>query len=122
LPFTIRVHLGDVRSRFIAKGRAGRGYRAVARNGRVLLASSLPLPELTGAEMRVRFQVWHRVILPGEPPQAWGLLLCAGSARDRSAQDDARGIYRAHLVKQLRETDDLGVDVGGGLSLAFRRV
>ncbi|HEV2949452.1 MAG TPA: hypothetical protein VGX70_18900, partial [Gemmataceae bacterium] len=35
--------LGDLRPRFIPKGQIGHGYRAIARNGRVLLASTQPL-------------------------------------------------------------------------------
>ena len=38
-PILLRVRCCDVRPVFLPKGRVGRHYRAVARNGRVLLAS-----------------------------------------------------------------------------------
>jgi hypothetical protein len=121
LPFTIRVVLGDVRRRFIPKGPAGRGYRAVARNGRVLLASPLPLAGLVDLEVRLRFQVWHRAILPGDPPEPYGVLLCVTAALTRDGRRNENGLYRAQFVKQLEESCELTLEVGGGLSLAFRR-
>src|SRR5260370_35938255 len=67
--------LCDLRPRFIPKGRIGRGYRAIARNGRVLLTSRLPLEALVGREAVIRLQPWRKIILPGEKPQVYGILL-----------------------------------------------
>src|ERR1700720_2123211 len=70
------AQLCDLRPRFLDKGRVGRGHRAVARNGHILLASDMPLGDLVGQVAKVRVQTWHRAILPGDEPEAYGLLLC----------------------------------------------
>jgi hypothetical protein len=119
LPFTIRVILGDLRVRFLAKGRAGRGHRAVARNGRVLLASQVPIEELVDTEVRLRFQVWHRRFLPGAPAEPWGILLCTAPVNSQASGGSEDVIRRARLAKQLGSADDLGLEVGGGLIVAF---
>src|SRR5262245_62037945 len=75
-PLVLHPALCDLRPRFLAKGQVGRGGRAVARNGRVLLAADRPLPELAGRAAHVRLQTWHRALLPGDPPEPHGILLC----------------------------------------------
>jgi hypothetical protein len=119
LPVTIRVILCDMSTRFIAKGRAGCGYRAVARNGRVLLATPLPLTDLANQEVRVRFQVWHRAILEGDGPEPYGVLLCVRMPLAHGATRNEEAIYRAHLVHDPAESSVLRLEVGGGMSLAF---
>src|SRR2546430_462650 len=54
-----RAILCDLRPRFIPKCRVGRGYRAVARNGRILLASNMPMDLLIECEANVRLQPWR---------------------------------------------------------------
>src|SRR5439155_11412891 len=76
-PLILTAQLCDLRCRFIPKGRIGRSHHAIARNGRVLLASDQPLAELAGVVARVRLQTWHKAILPGEAAELWGILLCA---------------------------------------------
>ena len=115
LPLTLTAVLCDLRPRFLAKGKAGRGYRAVARNGRILLACDQPLVDLIDREARVRFQVWHRALLPGDRPEPYGLLVCIDS-RYRTAPDR---LYHTRLVKSGESAADLILDVGGGLELAF---
>src|SRR6516162_661200 len=78
-PLSVCAILCDLRPRFIAKGRVGAGYRAIARNGRILLASRQPLDELVGRAALIRFQTWHRTILPNEAPETYGVLMCASS-------------------------------------------
>ena len=68
-PLSFVAVLCDLRPRFLPKGQVGRGYRAIARNGRVLLASPLPLPAWIGQVGRLRLQTWHKAILPGESPR-----------------------------------------------------
>ena len=116
LPLSLAARWCDVRSRFIPKGRVGRGERAVARNGRVLLAGDRPLAELAGCAVRVRVQVWHKVILPGRPPEPFGLLLCV-----RGRDDVAGPLYETRLSERPGEAFDLALDVGGGRVLEFRR-
>src|SRR5947209_19911878 len=76
-PVVLIARMCDLRPRFLAKGQIGRGYRAIARNGRILLASDVPLPQLDGVVVSVRVQTWHRTILPGDPAEPYGLLLSA---------------------------------------------
>ena len=115
-PLSVSVLLCDLRPRFLAKGQAGRGHRAIARNGRVLLASDRPLADLSGRCARLRLQTWHRAILPGDRPKAYGLLLCVRSIRDEDPEFEAR------LVRRPEASGDLALDVGGGVVLDFRRL
>src|SRR5947199_10831558 len=73
----LRAVLCDLRPRFISKCRVGRGYRAVARNGRILLASNMPMESLVDREAQIRLQPWRKVILPGERPETYGILIYA---------------------------------------------
>src|SRR5262245_8133004 len=76
-PLTLCSVLCDLQTRFISKCRVSRGWRSVARNGRVLLCSDLPLANLGGNAALVRLQTWHRALLPGDAPQPYGILLHA---------------------------------------------
>src|SRR5437879_5694614 len=110
----------DVRPRFIPKCRVGRGYRAVARNGRVLLASNVPLDLLIERETEIRLQPWRKVILPGERPETYGVLMCARCPDpDHRSGLESEAIYRSCLVSEPQSTADLAVDVGGGMVLVF---
>jgi hypothetical protein len=116
-PLILEARLCDLRPRLLAKGRAGRGYRAIARNGRVLVASDRPLEELRGRISQVRLQTWHRAILAGDPCEPYGILVCIRSGRDHSGQPP----YETQLIRAGDCPFDLGLDVGGGTSLVFRR-
>jgi hypothetical protein len=118
LPVSLDVYLCDLRSRFLYKGRAGRGHRYVARNGRVLLATQHPLEEWVDRLSRVRLQPWRRAILPGDRPEPYGILLWIGAI---AATKRRRAVYRAQLVKPHDGVVDLALDVGGGLVLEFKR-
>jgi hypothetical protein len=130
-PLTLRAQLCDLRPRFLPKGAVGRGdplarapaeavsrrgYRAVARNGRVLLASDQPVTELAGRIAEVRLQTWHRIILPGDPPMPYGILLCI-----RCSESAADPEYVTRLARRGEGPADLELDVGGGLVLQFQR-
>jgi hypothetical protein len=117
-PLSFGAVLCDLRPRFLPKCRVGRGYRAVARNGRVLLASDLPLDELTGRAARVRLQTWHRAILAGDTPEPYGLLVCVRCLGE--GEEPPR--YGTRLVQIPEEPFDLALDVGGGLVLEIRRI
>jgi hypothetical protein len=117
-PLSLCVLLGDLRPRFLAKGQAGRGYRAVARNGRVLLAGDRPLADLAGRCVRLRLQTWHRTVLPGDRPKPHGLLLCVRSAAGQGPEFEARLARHGDGSADLA----LALDVGGGQALHFRRL
>ena len=109
-----------LRHRFIPKCRVGRGYRAVARNGRVLLASNVPMESFIEREAQIRLQPWRKVILPGERPETYGVLMCARcSDPDHRSGLESQAIYRSCLVSEPPSTADLAVDVGGGMVLVL---
>jgi hypothetical protein len=117
-PLVLTVRFGDLRPRFLPKERVGQGYRALARNGRILLASDVPVTELPGRVAAVRLQTWHRTVLPGDASQVYGLLLCV-----RAAKAGATACLSAELIRldSGRETGgDLLLYVGGLMALAFR--
>jgi hypothetical protein len=118
LPLVLSARLCDLRPRFLPKGRVGRGYRAVARNGRVLLASDVAVEELCGRFGSVRLQTWHKVILPGDFPTPYGLLLCI-----RLIPEPKGRLYHTRLAERTLEWHEavshLRLDVGGGMVLDF---
>jgi hypothetical protein len=115
-PLTLSARLCDLRPRFIAKGCVGRTHRAIARNGRVLLASEFPLSELDGKGVQVRFQTWHKAILAGDVPKPYGILLVVRVLSNSSLP------FVARLVPASAEPCDFAINVGGGSRLEFRRV
>src|SRR6266478_6195002 len=117
-----RAILGDLRPRFIPKGQIGRGYRAIARNGRVLLTSRYPLDELIGREADIRLQAWRKVILPGEKPEIFGVLICVRGFEDSSFLNRSQ----KHEIFHVRLSDDaasaeITLDVGGGSTLVLEK-
>jgi hypothetical protein len=107
--------LCDLRPRFIPKGRAGKGWRAVSRNGRVLLCSDLPPGDLAGRTALVRLQTWHKAILPGDAPTPFGILLVV-----RTQEQPRDGpLWKCRLAKAGEADGGLLLDVGGGMRLAF---
>jgi hypothetical protein len=115
-PLIFSARMCDLRPRFLPKGRAGRGYRAIARNGRILLASEVDLPEVADRTVRVRVQTWHRAILPDDPLEPYGLLLCVRC-------EEVRAEYEARLVRWgQKEKSALTIEVGGGMGLQFQLI
>jgi hypothetical protein len=112
---SFHVHLCDLRLRFIPKCRVGKGYRAVSRNGKVLLVSRRSLDELTGRDVCVRFQTWQRSILPGEPAAPFGILMCVFPADEGAVVS-----HVARLCAVSEQVAELVLEVGGGQILEFR--
>lgn len=117
-PVRLAVRLGEMRPAFLAKGRAGRGHRAVSRNGRVLLASDRPLAGLVGRVARLRMQTWHLRLLPGDPATVHGVLLYVEAADNA----DTLPAFDVRLCRSGQGNAELALDVGGRLMLAFRRL
>jgi hypothetical protein len=118
LPLTLRVQLDDVRPRFIPKCQVGGGYRAIARSGRVLLASDRALTDLIGQDLRLRIGIWHRAILTGDRPEPYGLLLIVRAAVGPMNEP----LFSGRLMAGHVDSADLALDVGGGQSLVFFRI
>jgi hypothetical protein len=114
--------LCDLSPRFIPKCRVGRGYRAVSRNGRVLLASNVPMESLMGCEVDIRLQLWRKIILPGDTPEVYGVLMCARgpeAGRPGLAQEITNMPLQSQLMRNYPGPFELAVDVGGGMMLVF---
>jgi hypothetical protein len=109
----LRVVLCRLRPALISKGRVGKHHRAVARNGRVLLASALALDELEGQEVTLRVAPWHRRVLPGDAPRPEGVLLCAWPGRPAPAVRDAQALHRAVVAGAADPAGVLHIDLGG---------
>jgi hypothetical protein len=118
LPLVLTARLSDLRPRFLPKGRVGKSYRAVARNGRVLLASPVPVEALSGQLFSVRLQIWHKAILPGDLPSPYGLLLCIRAiTQPPETSLQTRLIPRGFAGNETASA--LRLDVGGGMVLEF---
>ncbi len=115
-PLSLWARLCDLRPRFLVKDRVGPGCRAVARNGRVLLASDRPLEAAIGQLARVRLQTWHRAILPGDVAQPYGILLCVRGI----ARGGLPTVYETSIQQIPVPPTALGIDLGGGRVLVFR--
>jgi hypothetical protein len=117
-PILLHAVCCDLRPAFLPKARVGLHHRAVARNGRVLLASDRALADLPGRAARMRLQTWHKAVLPGANPEPHGILLCV-----RTTDPPAAPPYEAHLTRQpCDERLALSLDVGGLRFLVFRPV
>jgi hypothetical protein len=114
-PVTLSACFGELRSRFIPKGRVGRGHRAIARNGRVLLASDRPVEDLAGRTGQVRVQIWNKRILPQDTPEPYGLLICVRTDRPT----EATSALVARLTADGTSRGELILEVGGGTVLEF---
>jgi hypothetical protein len=117
-PLRLDARICDLRPRFLPKDRVGQGYRAIARNGRVLLATDRPLTECVDLPARVRLQTWHRAILPGDRAEPFGLLLCIRSLSPSAP----RPTYTTRLVTMPDPSCRLALDLGGRLVLEFQRI
>lgn len=118
LPLCFPTLICDLRPRFLAKGRVGRGYRAIARNGRVLLATDRPLAAWVDQPGQVRLQTWHRAILPGDCARPYGILLVLRSSPFSASMPR----YTTRLVGVPDLSCALALDLGGGLVLEFRQL
>jgi hypothetical protein len=116
-PCTLDVRLCDLRPRFRVKQTLRSGCRAIARNGRVLLCADRPLEELPGTSARLRLQTWHRVVLPGDAAEPYGILLCVRGTDDKTRFTPGIALT---LCREAEAMGALRVEVGGGLYLDFR--
>lgn len=116
-PLRLFVRLGDLGPAFLPKGQVGRHFRAIARNGRVLLASDLPATAWAGRCARARLQTWHKVILPGSPPEPYGILMCLWTLKDAASER----FYEGHLQQAADASLPLCLELGGRRWLGFRR-
>lgn len=72
----LNVKLPPLGPAFIPKGKVGRHFKSISRNGLVILMSTFPprdVPNSTAVHLRVA--VWHRSHLQDDPAMAYGLLL-----------------------------------------------
>jgi hypothetical protein len=106
---SLPVALCALRPALIPKGQVGRHHRAVSRNGRVLLASALPVDALVGRRVQLRVAPWHRRLLPADPLTVHGVLLCAWA----EPSEPEPQCYRAALAGEPLPGGALFLDLGG---------
>lgn len=116
-PLCLRALACGLSNVFRIKPSETRGYRAVARNGRVLVASRLPLNDLKDRTVSLRIQTWNRRILPGDAAQPWGIVVCIG---DELKHSDPSGRYRMSVLAQPPVDAALHIELGGRKWLEFR--
>jgi hypothetical protein len=114
-PLCLRVVSCGLGNVFRIKPSETRGYRAVARNGRVLVATRLPLTDLKDRTVTLRIQTWNRRILTGDPARPWGILLCIEDV----VKHDARPHDRVSVLSQPPANAALHIELGGRRWLAF---
>jgi hypothetical protein len=118
-PFTMHARLGDLRPRFRVKEILRGGCRAIARDGRVLLCLDRPLEDLSGLHVCLRLQTWHRMILPGEAAEPFGVLV---SVRGVDARQNLAPLFTGDLRHRSEAQGELRLEVGGGMVLDFIRI
>ncbi|HYT89305.1 MAG TPA: hypothetical protein VEL76_11420 [Gemmataceae bacterium] len=107
---TVTAVFCELRPAFLSKGQVGQHYRAIARNGRVLLASAWPLDALAGRTVQLQVTIWHRRILPADPPEPYGILLGVWREPTNSI---SKVTYRAIVAAAPAPDGKLHLDLGG---------
>lgn len=118
-PVLLDVELCSLNGAFIPKGRVGRHYRAISRNGLILLLSPQPLNNYQDSLVQLRMSVWHRASLPGQTPSPWGILLCV---RDRHFPPDEKptqSLLKATLAPARHPSAKIALDLGGERFINF---
>jgi hypothetical protein len=98
---------------FIPKGKVGRHFKSISRNGLVILMSTFPprdVPNSTAVHLRVA--VWHRSHLQNDPAMAYGLLLHAQPLQGISTHSRERR-YRAEVTASHSSDAALSLELGG---------
>jgi hypothetical protein len=113
------VRLPPLGPAFIAKGKIGRHFKSISRNGLILSMSTIPLRELSDSvPIRLRLAVWHRWHAQNEPATPYGLLLHARPLQITSAQSRER-LARAEVAKSHSTDASLSLELGGERFLVF---
>lgn len=116
---SIETTLPPLSPAFLPKGQMGRHFRAVSRNGQVLLMSPQPLGEMEHRRVRLRVSIWHRAHLPREAPGPWGLLLFARALEVSAGPGVQFPVLAAALGGAHACEAALSVELGGGRFLNF---
>lgn len=98
---------------FIPKGRVGRHFKFISRNGLILMMSAVPLKELAeSASVQLRLSIWHSSHLPSKPALPYGLLLHARPLQTISTQS-RESRYRAEVTASHSTDAPLSLELGG---------
>jgi hypothetical protein len=117
---TLNAVLCPLGRAFIDKGKIGKHYRSISRNGLVLLMSRHSVEELENAAIRVRFSIWHQSHLRGERATPRGILLCANIPEAASREGDQMGDFmRTVVARESVAEAALSIDLGAQRSLNF---
>jgi hypothetical protein len=80
------------------------------------------MESLIEREAAIRLQPWRKIILPGDRPETYGVLMCAlclGTSDLTGLQQTAA--YRSSLVTDAPSTVDLVMKLGGETMMVFCR-
>ena len=98
---------------FIAKGKVGRYFKSISRNGLILLMSATSPDHLQYATaVRLRIAIWHCSHLRTEAAVPYGLLLHPRPLQTTSAQSE-EGLYRAEITASHFANAALSLELGG---------
>jgi len=111
---SLNVTLPPLGPAFIPKGKVGRHFKSISRNGLILVMSAVPLKELAeSASVQLRLSIWHSSHLPSEPALPYGLLLYAQPLQIISTQPRER-LYRAEMTASHSTGAAFSLELGGG--------
>jgi hypothetical protein len=109
----LNVTLPPLGPAFIAKGKVGRHFKAISRNGLVILMSTFPPRDVPNSTaVRLRVAVWHRSHLQHEPATPYGLLLHAQVLQITGTLPHDR-VYRAEVTASHSSDAALSLELGG---------
>lgn len=104
---------------FIQKGKVGRHFKFISRNGLILIMTTTLLRDLPdSAIIRLRLATWHRSHLQNERAMPYGLLLHARPLQITHMQSRAH-LYRTEVIACHSEGAVLSLELGGERFLNF---
>jgi hypothetical protein len=107
------VALPPLRPAFIPKGKIGRHFKSVSRNGLILLMTTASTDDLQySTAVRLRIAIWHRAHLHTESATPYGLLLHAQPLQIISTKSHQR-LYRAEVTASHSAGAALSLELGG---------
>lgn len=106
---------------FIPKGKIGDYFQAISRNGLVLLVSPELAREISGLSARLRISVWRRIILPGDSPTPYGLILSTRTLKTEAKRAEKRVLMSTSLDASHSAGAALSIELGGQRILNFFR-
>lgn len=106
---------------FIPKGRIGRHFRAISRNGLILLMSSLGTGSFESLPAELRLSTWHQRIFKESAPEPYGVLMILRPLAAVRPSLDSRQYCSMALGASADADAELVLDPGGNKFLSILR-